>query len=195
MATFPWTLCGMMLWRPSVLLEHLEQMTLGFFQLQLPIPHLVRPNPYNPQEASGVTNGQPSLSRTESRSSGTAANSQMNWANPPHRSPLHPPSPPSPPCVTLPCATPLVLCLLQGCCATLGVGTATAPAPHPSSCPLFTLCPPTYMQPLLSLIHLCISFSLSLVGLRPVCSCKQCEYHSLTPAGFLTPLVVHTVLR
>ncbi len=43
---------------------------------------------------------------------------------------------PSPPCATLLCAPPLVLCLLQGRCATLGVGTATAPAPYPSSLPL-----------------------------------------------------------
>jgi hypothetical protein len=36
------------------------------------------------------------------------------------------------------------------------------------SCSLLPLCPPTHMQLLLSLIHLCISFSLSLIGLRPV---------------------------
>jgi hypothetical protein len=102
-----------------------------------------------------------------------------------------PPPPPSPPCVTLPCAPPLVLCLLQGHCATLGVGTATAPAPHPSSYPLLPLCPPTYMQPLLSLIHICISFSLSLIGLRPVCSCSSVSttvWHrrGFLPRGWLT---------
>jgi hypothetical protein len=39
----------MMLWQPSVILEHLEQMTLDFFQLQLQMQHLAQPKPYNPQ--------------------------------------------------------------------------------------------------------------------------------------------------
>ena len=32
-----------------MILEHLEQMTLDFFQLQLQMQHLARPKPYNPQ--------------------------------------------------------------------------------------------------------------------------------------------------
>jgi hypothetical protein len=49
----------------------------------------------------------------------------------------------------------------------------------------YPFCPPTYMQPLLSLIHICISVSLSLIGLRPVRSFSSVSTTVWQRRGFL----------
>jgi hypothetical protein len=74
------------------------------------------------------------------------------------------------------CGLPSFLPLSCACCRDteprLGWGPLRRP-PRILLLALFPLCPLTYMKPLLSLIHICISFSLSPIGLCPVRSCSS----------------------
>jgi phage FluMu protein Com len=95
---------------------------------------------------------------------------------------------PSPPCVTLPCAPPIVLCLLQGHCATLGWGPLRRP-PRILVLPLSYPC----AHPL-TCNHCCHSYTSAYFSACLSSGCARCVSVNsttvLAPAGFLVPLVV-----
>ncbi len=112
----------------------------------------------------------------------------------------NPVTPPSPPCASLLCTPPLVRCLLQGRCATLGVGTATAPAPHPSACSLILLSPPTphpsacplllvpthlHANSAVTHTHMHLASPMFLIGLSPIRTSSCVGANVREPRGFL----------